>query len=86
MSKRLDALIGGIDQRVEPAAKAAAGNFFCREAAGAEHRSVHEFAALVIGDKAHAKRLSRKLLREFCDASGFSGAEETANHYIARSC
>lgn len=73
---------GCVDEGVEAAAEAAAGNFFGSESAVAEHLGVDEFAALVVGDEADAKVLLGEVLCESSDGGGFSCAEETADHDV----
>ena len=51
-------MLCGLDQRIEPATKTAAGDFFSREAARAEHRRIDKIASLVVGDEANPHALA----------------------------
>ena len=46
---------GRIEQRVEPAAEAAAGDFFDGEVVGPAQRRVNESAGFIVGDQADAE-------------------------------
>ncbi len=74
----------GIDERIEAAAKTAAWNFLGREAFRPQHRGVHEIAALVVRDEPDAQAARGEALRERGDGGRFSGAEEAADHDVAR--
>src|SRR5256885_17233485 len=57
-------LVRGLHQRIEPAAETTSGYFFGRKAAGAQKRRVHQPAALVVRDYAHAQALIGQPLRQ----------------------
>ena len=73
-----------LDQRVEPAAKTAAGDFLGREPLRAQHGRVHEVASLVVGDEPHAQPLPGQPRRQFGHRRRLAGAEESPDHDIPR--
>ena len=77
-------LVRRLNQRIEPAAKTAARDFLRREPLRAQHRRVHQVAALVVGDEPHPHPLPRQPRRQLADRRRLAGAEEAANHDIPR--
>jgi hypothetical protein len=75
-------LARGLEQRVEPATETAAGDFLGGEPAGAQPRGVHQPAALVVGDQAHALPASGQMPGQGRDGGGFTRAEEAADHVV----
>ena len=73
---------GCVGQGVEPAAETSAGNLLGGEAEGPQHRGVHQFAALVVGDQAHPVASPGQLFGEAGDGGGFAGTEKTADHDV----
>jgi len=73
-----------VDQRVEAAAEAPAGDFLHREPARGHHRRVDQPDALVVRDEADAAALSVEILGESQDGGGLPGTEESTNHDVAR--
>ena len=76
-------LVRSVHERVEPATKTAARNFFRSEPARAEHFRVHQFAALVVRDKADLQPLMGQVLRQPHHGDCLARAKEAADHVVA---
>jgi hypothetical protein len=76
----------GVDQRVEAAAEAAAGDLLDREAVRGQHGGVDEADALVVRDQADAAAVAMQCLRQAQDCGGLPGPQEAANHDVTGRC
>ena len=75
--------LGGLDQRIEPAAETAAGNLLRRKTLRPEHRRVHQVAPLVVGDQPDPQALVREPAGKLADRGRFASAEEATDHDVA---
>ena len=81
--RRVGELLCGICERVEAAAETTARDLLRRKALRAQHRRIHEFAALVVRDETDAQPLRGEMLRDRGDGGRLSRSEEAADHHVA---
>ena len=75
--------VRGIDERIKPAAEAAAGNLLHGKALRFEHGGIDEMAALVVGDQPDAQALIVQMPRELRHGGRLARAKEAADHDVA---
>ena len=72
--------LGCLKQGVEPAAEAAAGNFFNGEVVGPSERGVDESASLIVGDEANPQVAVGQPLAQPQEQRRLAGPEKAAGH------
>ena len=71
---------GRLQQRAEPAAEAAAGDFFDGEVVGPAQRTVDESAGLIVGDQTNPEAPTGQPFPESEQERGLTGTEKATGH------